>query len=233
MTRSTRIPRLVPLAATGLTAIALTLSLAACSSGSDSADSASPAGDQAVTVESSADAAPDADATAVPEGFTLVEVPEYGVLVAVPSDWDTLTSANTSDEELVGRIAQALDDSEEEVIADLEDTPLTSVDTASDAEDPAYLYMTRSDGNGALPTEEMLRALAENHDATSSNYEQTTSGSGADAATFTMTGSEDGRQRRVSGVAVSDGDDAFFLVVVVSDSEQQLQEVSDAVIDSL
>ncbi|CED90553.1 hypothetical protein [Actinomyces succiniciruminis] len=235
MVHSTRLPRLTTLATTGLAAVALTLSMSACSSGSDdAADSASAASDQAVTA--TADTGAD-DNAAVPDGFTLVEVPDYDISVAVPSDWDTLTTANTSDTELVGRIAQALDDSEEEVIADLEDTPLTSVDTASDtASDTAvapYLVLGRIDGEGALPTEDQMRSLAENNDADVTGYEQTTSGSGADAATITLSASEDGTQYYVSALAVSEGDDAYLASVIVVDSEEQLKEISDAMLASL
>ncbi|MBM6980026.1 MAG: hypothetical protein I3J03_09980 [Actinomyces succiniciruminis] len=234
MTRSIRLPRPATLATTGLAAVALTLSMSACSSGSDdAADSASAASDQAVTA--TADTGAD-DNAAVPDGFTLVEVPDYDISVAVPSDWDTLTTANTSDTELVGRIAQALDDSEEEVIADLEDTPLTSVDTASDtASDTAvapYLVLGRIDGEGALPTEDQMRSLAENEDADITGYEQTTSGSGADAAIITLSAT-DGTQYHLSAFAVSDGDDAYYAAVIVTDSEEQLKEISDAMLASL
>ncbi|SHE26832.1 hypothetical protein [Actinomyces glycerinitolerans] len=238
MTRSIRLPRPATLATTGLAAVALTLSMSACSSNSDdAADSASAASDQAVTATADASAHTTADTddnAAVPDGFTLVEVPDYDISVAVPSDWDTLTSADTSDTELVGRIAQALDDSEEEVIADLEDTPLTSVDTASDSDVAPYLVLGRIDGEGALPSEDQMRSLAEDdEDADITGYEETTSGSGADAAILTVTASEDGTQYYVSALAVSDGDDAYYASVIVADSEEQLKEISDAMLASL
>ncbi|SDM29807.1 hypothetical protein [Actinomyces ruminicola] len=233
MTRSTHLLRPLTLAATGLAAVVLTASMSACSSNSSDASSASSASDQAVAVETTgteADADAEDSTAAVPEGFTLVEVPEYGISVAVPSDWDTLTSANTSDAELVGRIAQALDDSEDEVVADLADTPLVSVDTASDT--PSALYLTRDDEDGPLPSEEMMQELADNHNADSTDYRETTSGSGANAAIFTMSAADGDTQHNLSAVAVSDGDNAFFMVVVVSDSEERVKEVSDAVLAS-
>ncbi|WP_143233264.1 hypothetical protein [Actinomyces ruminis] len=154
--------------------------------------------------------------------------------MAVPSDWDTLTSANTSDTELVGRIAQALDQSEDEVIDDLEeDTPLTSVDTSADADVAPYLVLGRIDGEGALPSEEQMRSLAENEDADITGYEQTTSGSGADAAIITLSATEYGTQYHLSAFAVSDGDDAYYAAVIVTDSEEQLKEISDAMLASL
>lgn len=231
MTRLIRPHRALTLVATGLAAVALTASMSACSSSSeDAAGSASAASDQAVTATA---ADTDEDAT-VPDGFTLVEVPDYDISVAVPSGWDTLTSADTSDTELVGRIAQALDHSEDEVISDLEDTPLTSVDTTSDADVPPYLVLGRIDGEGALPSEEQMRSLAEDDDAEATDYEQTASGSGADARIFTMSESDDvGTQHYVAAVAVSDGDDAYFASVIVADSEEQLKEISDALIASL
>ncbi|NDR53027.1 hypothetical protein [Actinomyces sp. 565] len=234
MTRSTRFPRLVPLAATGLTAVALSLSLAACSSSdSGSADPASTESSQSVTVESSADAAQAPDGAAVPEGFTLVEVPEYGISVAVPSDWETLTSANASDTELVARVAKARDMSEDEVIADLEDRPLLSIDTAADGDFAPYLVLSRIDDDGPLPSEDKMQSLAELNAAETSELEQTTSGSGADASLFTMSASDDGVQYNFSAVSVSEGDDAYITTVVVSDSAQQAQEVSEAVLASL
>ncbi|RAX22808.1 MULTISPECIES: hypothetical protein [unclassified Actinomyces] len=236
MTRSIRLPRPVTLATTGLAAVALTASMSACSSNSDdAADSASAASDQEVTAtaDAGADTTADTDDNAVPDGFTLVEVPDYDISVAVPSDWDTLTSANASDTELVGRIAQALNDSEDEVIADLEDTPLTSVDTASDSDVAPYLVLGRIDGEGALPSEDQMRSLADSNEADVTGYEQTTSGSGADAATITLSASEVGTHYYLSALAVADGDDAYYASVIVSDSEEQLKEISDAMLASL
>lgn len=231
-----RLSRLTTIAATGLTAVALTASMSACSSNSDDAASSSAASDQAVTATADADADTTADAdgdATVAGGFTLVELPEYGVSVAVPSDWETLTSANASDIELVGRIAQARGQSEDEVIADLEDRPLTSVDTSADTDLAPYLFVTRVAGNGALPTEEQMRSLAENNAVEVADYQETTSGSGADAIVITMNVSDGDAQYHASNLAVSDGDDAFFIVLITTDSEQQLQQVSDAILASL
>ncbi|SDN37595.1 hypothetical protein SAMN05216355_102170 [Actinomyces ruminicola] len=233
MTRSTHLPRPLTLAATGLAAVVLTASMSACSSNSSDASSAS---DPVVAVETTgteADADAEDSTAAVPEGFTLVEVPEYGISVAVPSDWDTLTSANASDGELVGRIAQALGHSEDEVNADLEDTPLTSVDTASDSDIPPSLVLGRVDGDGALPSEDRLKQLAETNDVDSTDYEPTTSGSGADAAVFAVRALEDGTQYYLSVVSVTNGDDSYYATVIITHSEHQVKEISDAVLASL
>ncbi|MDU0348784.1 hypothetical protein [Actinomyces sp. MRS3W] len=237
-----RLSRPLILAATGLATVALALPLAACS-GSNTSETTSTQASQEATANSEdaadtgsdTDAQTDSDSTAsVPDGFTLVEIPEYDMSVAVPSDWDTLTSANSSDTELVGRIAQALDKSEDEVIADLEDTALISADTSSSSGDASAdeIAVGRAETD-ALPTEEEFIDLAELNEADSSDYTSTTTPSGLEAAVFRMNAVADDEDHYISIISVSTGDGIVDSVLIATSTAERDQEIYDAVLGSL
>ncbi|SDN37667.1 hypothetical protein SAMN05216355_102174 [Actinomyces ruminicola] len=188
-----RTPRLATIATTTLTAVALTVSMSACSSGSD--DAADQGSDQGVTADAGTDAtaedtdAGDAEASSaptVPDGYSLTEVPDADLAIAIPSDWTTLTGDDVADAERVAAMATALNTTEDDARSRLEMLSLYSIDMNEDSSGYGETLNVQMLAEPNLPSEDQLTGMIEAQSTTevtldAGDYSTVTTGSGADA----------------------------------------------------
>lgn len=205
---------------------ALTLSMSACSTASDGT-TGSP--------ESSETAS--SPTPTVPAGYALTEVPGTGLSIAIPSNWETLTRDNVSDDALVERIAQARGMAPEALTMRLEDSQLISVDTSDTtdyAENITAMQDTEEELDGLPSEEEFTEEFLSDREIDSGEYAKVTTGSGADAVRFVFTATgTDGQKHHASLVLLETGEHTFFAVAVDAASTSRAQELADAVIGSL
>ncbi|CED90551.1 hypothetical protein [Actinomyces succiniciruminis] len=242
-----RLSRLTTLAATGLTAVALTASMAACSSNSD--DAADQGSDQQVTTTADTDTgSDDADETeaaaepTVPDGYTLTEVPGAELSIAVPSDWSTLTESTASDTEFVSALATALGRTEAETTAMLDSLALYSIDISGTRDYAENLNVEIAKGFTAMPSENDMVALLENQNNEAAGmvfepgtYTETTTASGQDAVVETYTLPVDGGPTTEGTYVVvyANGGDDLALIAISTDSAERTQELADVVLGSI
>lgn len=239
-----RLSRLTTIAATGLTAVALTASMSACSSSSD--DAADQSSDQQVSTAAGTDAGTDdAEASAeptVPDGYTLTEVPGAELSIAVPSDWTTLTESTASDTELVSALATALGRSEDEVTAMLNALALYSIDTSGTSNYAENLNVEIAKGYSSMPSENDMVTLLENQNNEAAGmvfkpgtYTETTTASGQDAVVETYTIPVDGGPTTEGTYVVvhANGGDDLALIAISTDSAERTKELADVVLGSI
>ncbi|PHP53183.1 hypothetical protein [Actinomyces ruminis] len=234
MTRSTR---LATLAATGLTAVALTASMSACSSGSDSDDTAATASVSATAaVASSASATPTEDATAM--SYTPIEVPETELVIPVPADWQVLTESDAADEELVSSTATATGQSTDTIISTLQNTSLYILDTTELT--GSMTVTVRPVGTG-LSTEndfaETIGSMYPDNDDISTelgDYTTTTTEAGAEAViqTYSVNVDSTGEVAHATVVEFTAPDTRTVAVHVGTSSAELNQEIIDGVLGS-
>lgn len=219
-----RQPRAAVLAA--LLAAALTLPMSACSTTSDTTTGSSESGQVAGS-----------PTPTVPDGYTLTEVPETGLSIAIPSNWETLTRNNVSDDALVERIAQARGMAPEALTMTLENSRLISVDTsdtADYAENLAAIQDTDEELDGLPSEEEFTEEFLSDREIDSGEYAQVTTGSGADAVRYVVTATgTDGQKHHAAFVFLENGEHTFFAVAIDAASTDRAKELADAVIGSL
>ncbi|MBE6475906.1 MAG: hypothetical protein E7Z95_10150 [Actinomyces succiniciruminis] len=239
-----RLSRLTTLAATGLTAVALTASMSACSSNSD--DAADQGSDQQVSAAADTDTSSDgAEAAAeptVPDGYTLTEVPGAELSIAVPSDWSTLTESTASDTEFVSALATALGRTEAETTAMLDSLALYSIDISGTRDYAENLNVEIAKGFTAMPSENDMVALLENQNNEAAGmvfepgtYTETTTASGQDAVVETYTLPVDGGPTTEGTYVVvyANGGDDLALIAISTDSAERTQELADVILGSI
>lgn len=240
-----RLSRLSTLAATGLTAVALTASMAACSSNSD--DAADQGSDQqastAANTDTRSDGADETEAAAeptVPDGYTLTEVPGADLSIAVPSDWSTLTGDDVSDPERVAAMATALNTTEDDARSRLEMLSLYSINMNEDSSGYGETLNVQMLAEPNLPSEDQLTAMIEAQSTTevtldAGDYSTVTTASGADAI------------MQVYDLVYADGSSApsAYLVLPTTDGSQtayvaisatsteRTQELADVILGSI
>ena len=209
-----------------LTATVLVLPLSACSTASDGT-TGSPESSEAAS----------SPTPTVPDGYTLTDVPETGLSIAIPSSWETLTAENSSDDALVERIAQARGVDPETLTMRLEDSQLISVDTSDTtdyAENITAMQDTEEELDGLPSEEEFTEEFLSDREIDSGEYAKVTTGSGADAVRFVFTATgTDGQKHHASLVLLETGEHTFFAVAVDAASTSRAQGLADAVIGSL
>ncbi|WP_103061528.1 hypothetical protein [Actinomyces qiguomingii] len=250
-----RLPRMVTVVATTLTAVALTASISACSSNSD--DSEDRNADQEVTAGTDSDAGTDADADAdsdadsddaakseptVPDGYTLTEVPDADLSLAVPSDWSTVTGAEISSQtELVDAIATTTGRTSEEVRTAMESLALWSMDTSGTKDYDENLNVELVEQRYAVPTEDEMAQVLENQANASANttmtpdsYTTTTTASGDDAVLQSYTLQiGDNTTKGAYVVVPAKGGDAYALIAISTATAERTRELADVVLASL
>ncbi|MDU0348785.1 hypothetical protein [Actinomyces sp. MRS3W] len=237
-----RLPRPLTLAATGLTAIALSLPLAACSSTSD-ADSTSTASGQAVTAESSADAADTGSGTAaqtgsdstasVPDGYTAVEIPDSSVSFAVPSDWVTLTSDDADDDALVSAYTEASGQEADSVQVLLQMYAVIAASNSGTSEE--INAQITHEVTELRSEEEVTKDLEDNGlNFNDLSIETTTTGSGAEARTMSYS-LDLGQPMYVMTITTvtPEADGVVSITITTGTSAERTQELADAILASL
>jgi len=182
-------------------------------------------------------------------GYTLTEVPGFGISLAIPTDWTTLTPDDLDDDALVNTVAEALGQDAESVRESAETFHLISVD--ADAEGFAEnLVVSQYELEDALPPEEELAEVTADYQVDSSNYVQRETGSGADAVLYTASGTrgETGEDFAIALMAIATGSgptsaagataspDAVItatFVLIEAASADRAQELADVVIGSV
>ncbi|RLP07695.1 hypothetical protein [Propionibacterium australiense] len=212
--------------AAALSAAALTLSMSACSTTSDT-----------TTGSAESSQAASSPTPTVPDGYTRTEVPETGLSIAIPSSWETLTRDNVSDDALVERIAQARGMTPEALTMGLERFSLIGVDTsdtAGHAENLAAIQETDEELDGLPSEEEFTEEFLSDREIDSGEYARVTTGSGADAVRYVLTGTGgDGQKHHSALVVFKNGEHTFFAAFIDAASTSRAQELADAVIGSL
>ncbi|MDO4901778.1 hypothetical protein [Actinomyces sp.] len=214
------------------TAVSMSVSMTACSADADSSTGPT-----------------------TPHGYTLTEVPGFGISLAVPSDWTTLTHDDL-DDELVQAVADALDQEPDSVRENAQTFHLISVD--ADATDfTENLVVSQYQLEDGLPPEEEFAEVTADDQVDSSDFVQRTTGSGAEAALYTASGKLAGSGRAFSiafmaimtggatgtpdtagstedGTAAStDPGGTVTFVMIDAASAERAREIADAVLASL
>ncbi|PHP53186.1 hypothetical protein [Actinomyces ruminis] len=242
-----RLSHLTTIAATGLTAVALTASMSACSSSSD--DAADQGSDQQVSAAADTDAGSDStdetEAAAeptVPDGYTLTEVPGAELSIAVPSDWTTLTSDTVANTEFVSALATTLGRTEDETIAMLDSLALYTMDTSGTSDYAENLNVEIAEGFSSMPSENDMVALLENQNNEDAGmvfqpgtYTETTTASGQDAVVETYTLPIDGGPTTEGTYVVvyANGGDDLALIAISTDDAERTQELADVILGSI
>ncbi|WP_136191913.1 hypothetical protein [Actinomyces procaprae] len=248
-----RLPRIAGIATTALTAVALSLSMSACTPNSD--DAADRNADQAATADAgstdSEDAADTADAPGaadteaaseptVPDGYTLTDVPDTDLAIAIPSDWTTLTGDDVADPERVADMATALNTTEDDARSRLEALSLYSVDMDEDSSGYGETLNVQMLAASKLPNEDRLTEMIEEQstaDVTldAGEYSATTTGSGTDAVTQVYDiVYADGSSVPSAYVVLptADGSETAYVAINATSAERR-QELIDAILASV
>ncbi|NDR53029.1 hypothetical protein [Actinomyces sp. 565] len=212
--------------------------------------------DQQVTTESGGDSTdepltdtatdsasePTAEIT-VPDGYTLTEVPDADLSLALPADWSTVAgdASDTSQADAVAEIANVTGWDEEQVIDSLRGMDLFSMDTSGDTRYNPNLSVVIYNDQYTRPTEDDMHTRLE-HDITSSdltatpvNYTAPSTASGQEAAvqTYVITGEDSSRTEGAYVAVPANRGDSMAVITISASTAEHTQELIDAILDSI
>ncbi|NDR53030.1 hypothetical protein [Actinomyces sp. 565] len=250
-----RLPRVATIVAATATTVTLAVSLSACSSDrSAEAEAQSPVQQVTAAASTNTDAAtdaakaPDAEAddsarsgATVPDGYTLTEIPDADLSIAIPSTWTVATGAELADSESAEAIASALGYTTETVQALSNQLSIFAVDAGNTSTAGENISVQTTPGTSLLGESDLSAALAVTSTQPGVNVEpgtfsEVTTGSGDDASmyTYTMTmDSNPGRTIHGAYIAVLDNSGQSVVINVASHTSTRVTDLSDAVIGSI
>ena len=222
------------LRATALATTALlSLSLVACSAISSSGSSESASASAPATSES----APPPEESAKPsepsspEDFTVTEVADVGLSIAVPSDWLVLDKDSTNDPAALEAAAAAMGTTTDSLTTMLAGSSLLAVDPNSDGGVAGNLLVTDT-SLPALPGETEVTMGQEMIGATpTTNTEVETANGTAAAYDYTLEGN--GVTVYGSSVLVPAADGTYATIAVNTGSEAETTSIVEAILGSL
>lgn len=216
------------------TATLLSLSLVACSSGSPSGSSTESAAASAPAASESTPSQEESTKPSkpgAPEGFTVTEVSDVGLSIAVPSDWTILDKDSTNDPALLEGAAAAMGTTTDALTTMLAGASLCAVDPVPDDGVASHLMVTDT-RLPTLPGETEVTAGQELIGVTPTTNSETETANGTAAAYYYIL-EGDAATMHGASVLVPSADGTYATIAVNTGSEAETMSIVQAILDSL